>query len=308
MTPIKSHCPYCALQCGMALGRDAGATTVAGDEAFPVNEGALCIKGWTAGSLLSHPDRLTTPLVRGAGGRLVPASWEDALARAVQGIRATQAGGGRDAVGVLGSGSLTNEKAYLLGKFARVALRTAQHRLQRAVLHVVRGRGRHACVRDRPRPAVPGRRHRPRGGDPAGRRQPGGDDAAADALLPAAARGGRLPDRRRPPAHRDRRRGGAAPAPGARDRRRARVRPAARAGARPPGRRRVRARAHGGLRDRARRGGDALAGAGRARDRRAPGRDRGGRAPARPRPQRDDPDGARARAAVAAASRTCSPT
>ena len=33
---------------------------------------------------------------------------------------------GRDAVGVFGGGSLTNEKAYLLGKFARVALRTSQ--------------------------------------------------------------------------------------------------------------------------------------------------------------------------------------
>ena len=32
---------------------------------------------------------------------------------------------GRDAVGVFGGGSLTNEKAYLLGKFARVALGTA---------------------------------------------------------------------------------------------------------------------------------------------------------------------------------------
>src|SRR5688572_20410276 len=124
MTVIKSHCPYCALQCGMALCREEGTTTVAGDEAFPVNEGALCIKGWTAGALLSHPDRLTTPLVRGARGRLVPATWGDALGRAARGIRETQDRAGREAVGVLGSGSLTNEKAYLLGKFARVALRT----------------------------------------------------------------------------------------------------------------------------------------------------------------------------------------
>ena len=36
-----------------------------------------------------------------------------------------QAQYGRDAVGVFGGGSLTNEKAYLLGKFARVALGTA---------------------------------------------------------------------------------------------------------------------------------------------------------------------------------------
>jgi assimilatory nitrate reductase catalytic subunit len=125
MTVIKSHCPYCALQCGMTLGQREGTTTVAGDEAFPVNEGALCIKGWTAGALLSHPDRLTTPHVRGARGRLVPATWEDALGRAARGIRDTQDRAGRDAVGVLGSGSLTNEKAYLLGKFARVALRTS---------------------------------------------------------------------------------------------------------------------------------------------------------------------------------------
>ena len=41
-------------------------------------------------------------------------------------MRRTQETYGRDAVGVFGGGSLTNEKAYLLGKFARVALRTSQ--------------------------------------------------------------------------------------------------------------------------------------------------------------------------------------
>ena len=37
-----------------------------------------------------------------------------------------RAGDGRDAIGVFGSGSLTNEKAYTLGKFARTALRTSR--------------------------------------------------------------------------------------------------------------------------------------------------------------------------------------
>src|SRR5919206_1266613 len=41
------------------------------------------------------------------------------------GLRAARRQGGPDAVGVFGGGSLTNEKAYMLGKFARVALRTA---------------------------------------------------------------------------------------------------------------------------------------------------------------------------------------
>ncbi len=58
-------------------------------------------------------------------GGLEPVSWEGAIDRIASAIRATQATYGRDAVGVFGGGSLTNEKAYLLGKFARVALGTS---------------------------------------------------------------------------------------------------------------------------------------------------------------------------------------
>ncbi|MDE2788727.1 MAG: molybdopterin-dependent oxidoreductase [Chloroflexota bacterium] len=43
------HCPYCAFQCGMTLSMgDAGDVEIAGDPSFPVNRGALCVKGWTA--------------------------------------------------------------------------------------------------------------------------------------------------------------------------------------------------------------------------------------------------------------------
>jgi len=57
---------------------------------------------------------------------LRPATWDDALDRIAHAIRRLQRAYGRDAIGFVGSGSLTNEKAYLLGKFARVALRTSQ--------------------------------------------------------------------------------------------------------------------------------------------------------------------------------------
>jgi assimilatory nitrate reductase catalytic subunit len=89
-----------------------------------VNQGRLCIKGWTAAGLLDHPGRLTTPLVRGAAGDLLPASWESALDAVADAFRRLQVEHGPEAVGVFGSGALTNEKAYLLGKFARVALGT----------------------------------------------------------------------------------------------------------------------------------------------------------------------------------------
>jgi assimilatory nitrate reductase catalytic subunit len=120
-----THCPYCALQCGMSLVAEGGRLTVAPRD-FPTNKGGLCRKGFTAAELLDARDRLTEPLVREhKGGALLAVSWDQALDRIVAGLRAIQAESGRDAIAVFGGGGLTNEKAYMLGKFARVALRTA---------------------------------------------------------------------------------------------------------------------------------------------------------------------------------------
>ncbi|WP_211224830.1 molybdopterin oxidoreductase family protein [Meiothermus rufus] len=89
----------------------------------PISGGKLCVLGLTSGELLGHAERLRTPLVR-KGGRLEPASWEEALEVAVQGFRHIAAEHGKSANAVYGGGSLSNEKAYLLGKFARLALGT----------------------------------------------------------------------------------------------------------------------------------------------------------------------------------------
>jgi len=111
----------------MNLVPENGLLTVTPRADFPTNRGGLCQKGWTSTELLTHPDRLTTPLVRDTKeGELRPATWEQALERIATGIERTQQRYGRDGVGVFGGGGLTNEKAYLLGKFARVALRTSQ--------------------------------------------------------------------------------------------------------------------------------------------------------------------------------------
>ncbi len=120
-----THCPYCAFQCGMKLSGGGAGPSITADDGFPVNKGALCIKGWTAAETLGHPDRLLTPLVRNSAGELAPATWDEALSAITRAIEATQASYGKDAVGVFGGGSLTNEKSYLLGKFARVALGTS---------------------------------------------------------------------------------------------------------------------------------------------------------------------------------------
>jgi assimilatory nitrate reductase catalytic subunit len=109
----------------MTLVEEHGRWSVAARD-FPTNRGGLCRKGWTAAELLDAPDRLQTPLIRDLkGGKLRPASWPEALDQIASKIQEVVARFGPDAVGVFGGGGLTNEKAYLLGKFARVALRTA---------------------------------------------------------------------------------------------------------------------------------------------------------------------------------------
>ncbi|MDT0393824.1 MULTISPECIES: molybdopterin oxidoreductase family protein [Streptomyces] len=127
-TVTPTHCPYCALQCGMNLtpAPDGRGVVVSERTEFPVNRGALCGKGRTAPAVLAAGVRLTSPLVRDEGGALVPASWEEALGRVGRGLGGIRDTYGADAVGVFGGGGLTNEKAYALGKFARVALGTSQ--------------------------------------------------------------------------------------------------------------------------------------------------------------------------------------
>lgn len=136
-----THCPYCALQCAMTLKSPAALTPakqpgsdpvtalpvleVSGRD-FPTNRGGLCRKGWTSASLLSHPGRVTEPLLKGSDGVHRPISWDEALKLITSAVKETQARYGADAVGVFGGGGLTNEKAYMLGKFARLALRTSR--------------------------------------------------------------------------------------------------------------------------------------------------------------------------------------
>ncbi|AUH43104.1 molybdopterin oxidoreductase family protein [Streptomyces sp. CMB-StM0423] len=129
---VDTHCPYCSLQCGMTLAPAAadGGLDVRERPAFDVNRGALCGKGRTAPAVLDSAARLTQPLVRDdrddPAAPLRAASWTEALDRVAAGLAAARDGHGADAVGVFGGGGLTNEKAYALGKFARVVLGTSQ--------------------------------------------------------------------------------------------------------------------------------------------------------------------------------------
>jgi predicted molibdopterin-dependent oxidoreductase YjgC len=67
--------------------------------------------------------RLTEPMVR-EGGRLRPASWDEALDRAAEGFRRVKAEKGAGAIGLFSCSKATNEVNYLAQKFARSVLGT----------------------------------------------------------------------------------------------------------------------------------------------------------------------------------------
>jgi NADH-quinone oxidoreductase subunit G len=117
-----SVCEHCSSGCAQRSDWRRGRVTrrMAGNDP-EVNEEWNCDKGRWAFHNATQPDRLSTPLVRDETGRLVPASWPEAMERAAAGLtQALDAGG----VGVLPGGRLTEEDAYAYAKFARVTLGT----------------------------------------------------------------------------------------------------------------------------------------------------------------------------------------
>ena len=125
---VNTHCCFCGQQCGIKL--KVHDNQVVGFEPwyeFPFNEGKLCPKGVKRYLQGGHPDRLLHPMERDqtapSGFRNI--SWDQALDRVVSEIQRIQAEHGDDAFAMLSGVSMTNEKSYLVGKFARMALHTA---------------------------------------------------------------------------------------------------------------------------------------------------------------------------------------
>lgn len=124
---VKTHCCFCGQQCGIIL--KVKDQEVIGFEPwydFPFNKGMLCPKGVKRYLQGSHPDRLLTALERdpkAAGGfRKIP--YRQAMERVVKEISRLQAEHGNDCIGILTGASITTERAYLTGKFARLGLKT----------------------------------------------------------------------------------------------------------------------------------------------------------------------------------------
>ncbi len=125
---VDTHCCFCGQQCGIRLKvKDEEVIGFEPRYDFPFNRGMLCPKGIKRYLQGAHPDRLQSAYERdeSSPGGFRPIAYEQAIERTAGEIRRIQGSYGRDAMAVLSGASLTTEKAYLVGKFAHMALGTS---------------------------------------------------------------------------------------------------------------------------------------------------------------------------------------
>jgi formate dehydrogenase alpha subunit len=117
-------CPYCGVGCNLDLALDQNGRPVksrATGRNPELNAKYACVKGFTVYELLNHPERLTQPYIRKAD-KLELVSWEKAIAAASRGLMVTIQKYGPQSVGLLCSGKILNEEAYLSQKFQRAVI------------------------------------------------------------------------------------------------------------------------------------------------------------------------------------------
>ncbi len=123
-TVIDSVCPFCGCGCQVQLHVvDDRVVRVGADVARAPNHGNLCVKGRYGYSFISHPDRLTQPLVR-IDGDLVPVGWDEALDLVAEQFGRIRAEHGPDALAGFSSARCTNEENYLFQKLMRSVVGT----------------------------------------------------------------------------------------------------------------------------------------------------------------------------------------
>ncbi len=115
-------CNFCSDGCQMSLGSRGGEVlrSVARDRYVNgINGEFLCVKGRFAHPFINHEARIRTPMIRyKKGGKLIPATWDEAIRHVAERLDKIADDRGRDAIGVVGSPRLTNEALYVLKKFA----------------------------------------------------------------------------------------------------------------------------------------------------------------------------------------------
>ena len=120
---VTTTCGYCGVGCSFkAEVRGEQVIRMVPDRDGHANHGHSCVKGRFAYGYSTHPDRITTPMIRASidePWRQV--SWDEAIGYAAGEFRRLQARYGRDAIGGITSSRCTNEETFLVQKLVRAA-------------------------------------------------------------------------------------------------------------------------------------------------------------------------------------------
>jgi NADH-quinone oxidoreductase subunit G len=126
-----STCTFCSDGCEMSLGSRAGVLmrSVARDRYVNGHNGEfLCIKGRFGHPFVNHDERLRTPMIRyRKGGKLIPATWDEAIAYTAKRLEEIANEHGASSIAVVGSPRITNEANYALYKFATEVVGTENY-------------------------------------------------------------------------------------------------------------------------------------------------------------------------------------
>jgi predicted molibdopterin-dependent oxidoreductase YjgC len=121
---VPTTCTYCGCGCQMDLNIfNNRIVAVTGRKESSVNQGSLCVKGRFGYEFVSSEERLKTPLIK-RDGRLVEASWDEALNLVAEKFGKIKKEHGPDAIGGLASARCTNEDNYVFQKFMRGVIGT----------------------------------------------------------------------------------------------------------------------------------------------------------------------------------------
>ncbi len=121
---IPIVCPYCGVGCNLDLALDETGRPVkcrATGRNPELNAKYACVKGFTVHELLNHPERLTQPYIRQAD-QLELVSWGEAIQFASRRLKEISSKYGTESIGMLCSGKILNEEAYLSQKFQRAVI------------------------------------------------------------------------------------------------------------------------------------------------------------------------------------------
>lgn len=125
---VETTCPYCGVGCGVSVSssykRGKAVHKVSGSETHPANQGKLCVKGSSLAETLGLTSRVLQPH-SGRGAERLPVSWDNALDKIAHKFQEAIDVYGRESVAFYVSGQLLTEDYYVVNKFVKGYLGTA---------------------------------------------------------------------------------------------------------------------------------------------------------------------------------------